>query len=87
MDISDGWRPVRGQRDYFGNEIEDRVYNNSDYDYNIILQDRINQVAEKITSYLKKTGRMQKTIVFCATEEHALFHEPLFILLNKLIIQ
>lgn len=71
MDISDGWRPVRGQRDYFGNEIEDRVYNNSDYDYNIILQDRINQVAEKITSYLKKTGRMQKTIVFCATEEHA----------------
>lgn len=71
MDISEGWRPVAGQRDYFGNEIEDRVYNNRDYDYNLILQDRINQVAATITKYLKQTGRMQKTIVFCATEEHA----------------
>lgn len=69
--ISEGWRPVAGQRDYFGNEIEDRIYNNMDYDYNIVLQDRINQVAAKITQYLKYTGRMQKTIVFCATEDHA----------------
>lgn len=70
-DISDGWRPTLGQRDAFGNEIEDREYNNRDYDYNIIIQDRIDQVAATITKYLKKTGRMQKTIVFCATEDHA----------------
>lgn len=70
-DISDGWRPLKGQRDYFGNEIEDRIYNNSDYDYNIIIQDRINQVALEITNYLKSTDRMQKTIVFCATEDAA----------------
>ncbi len=69
--IGDGWRPKKGQVDIFGNEIEDRVYNNKDYDYNIIIQDRINQVAEEITTYLKNTDRMQKTIVFCATEEHA----------------
>ncbi|MCQ2534644.1 MAG: DEAD/DEAH box helicase family protein [Clostridia bacterium] len=69
--ISDGWRPFAGQTDIFGNEIEDRVYNNNDYDYNIIIQDRIDQVADEITEYLKSTDRMQKTIVFCASEQHA----------------
>lgn len=70
-DISDGWRPLKGQRDYYGNEIEDRIYNNTDYDYNIIIADRINQVALEITNYLISTDRMQKTIVFCATEDAA----------------
>ncbi len=70
-DIGDGWRPYKGQRDIYGNEIEDRIYNNNDYDYNIIIEDRINQVAQEITTYLKSTDRMAKTIVFCATEDHA----------------
>lgn len=70
-DISDGWRPYKGQRDIYGNEIEDRIYNNSDYDYNIVIEDRLNQVALEITNYLRQTDRMAKTIVFCATEEHA----------------
>ena len=70
-DISDGWRPLKGQRDYYGNEIEDRIYNNADYDYNIIIADRIHQVALEITNYLISTDRMQKTIVFCATEDAA----------------
>ena len=69
--ISDGWRPRKGQLDYYGNPIEDRIYNNSDYDINIILQDRIDQVAAEITRYLKATDRMAKTIVFCATEDAA----------------
>ena len=69
--ISDGWRPYKGQLDYFGNPIPDRVYNNSDYDTNIILADRIQQVAKEITAYLKATDRMAKTIVFCATEDAA----------------
>lgn len=69
--ISDGWRPLKGQLDYYGNEIEDRIYNNTDYDYNIIIADRINQVAREITNYLISTDRMQKTIVFCATEDAA----------------
>ena len=56
-------------RDIYGNEIEDRIYTNSDYDYNIIIEDRIQQVASEITRYLKSTDRMAKTIVFCATEE------------------
>lgn len=73
LDIGDGWRPYKGQRDLFGNEIEDRIYNNRDFDYpnGVILEDRINEVANEITEYLRATGRMQKTIVFCATEDAA----------------
>ena len=70
-DIGDGWRPREGQRDIFGNEIPDRIYTNSDYDYNIIIEDRIQQVASEITRYLKSTDRMAKTIVFCANEDAA----------------
>jgi len=69
--IGDEWRPTKGQKDIHGNEIEDRIYNNTDYDYNIIIEDRIREVAQEITSYLKHTDRMAKTIVFCADEDHA----------------
>ncbi len=70
-DIDEGWRPTRGQCDMHGNPIEDRIYTNSDFDYNIVILDRTKQVAKEITNYLKSTGRMQKTIVFCATEDAA----------------
>lgn len=69
--IGDGWRPVKGQRDVYGNEIEDRIYDNYDYDYNIVIADRVWQVASEITRYLKATDRMAKTIVFCASEDAA----------------
>ena len=69
--IGDEWRPVKGQKDINGNLIEDRIYNNSDYDYSIVIEDRIREVAREITNYLKSTDRMAKTIVFCADEEHA----------------
>lgn len=70
-DIGEAWRPYKGQLDKFGNEIEDRIYNNSDYDYNIVIEDRTEQVAKEITAYLKATDRMAKTIVFCPTEDAA----------------
>lgn len=69
--IGEGWRPYKGQLDKSGQEIEDRIYSNSDFDYNIILEDRTYEVAREITKYLKSVGRMDKTIVFCATEDHA----------------
>ena len=69
--IGDEWRPTKGQKDINGNLIEDRIYNNTDYDYNIVIEDRIRGVAHEITCYLKNTDRMAKTIVFCADEEHA----------------
>lgn len=70
-DIGEGWRPYKGQRDKFGNEIPDRIYTNSDYDYNIVIEDRTERVAAEITRYLKSTDRMAKTIVFCPTEDAA----------------
>ena len=79
--IDDFWRPKKGQKDIFGNEIEDREYNLSDYDYNIIVQDRIDEVASEITKYLKQTDRMSKTIVFCPTEDAA---ERMRLALNNL---
>ena len=69
--IGDEWRPIKGQKDIYGNEIEDRIYNNSDYDYNIVIEDRHREVAQEITNYLKSTDRMAKSIVFCADEAHA----------------
>ena len=79
--IGEGWRPFKGQLDKNGQEIEDRIYTNSDFDYNIIIEDRTYEVAREITEYLKSTDRMQKTIVFCATEDHA---ERMRIALNNL---
>ena len=85
--IGDGWRPYKGQKDIFGNEIEDRIYNNSDYDYNIIIEDRIVQVAAEITNYLKATERMAKTIVFCPTEDAAERMRQALVNLNSDIVK
>lgn len=85
--IGDGWRPCKGQKDIFGNEIEDRIYNNSDYDYNIIIEDRIVQVAAEITNYLKATDRMAKTIVFCPTEDAAERMRQALVNLNSDIVK
>jgi type I restriction enzyme R subunit len=66
-----GFRPTRGQLDKYGNLIEDREYNVSDYDKNLILEKRIEIVAKKITEFLKNSDRYSKTIVFCVDIEHA----------------
>lgn len=67
----DGWRPEKGKLDKYGNEIEDREYNERDFDRNLILEKRAETVAAKITAFLKATDRFAKTIVFCENIEHA----------------
>jgi len=69
--VDEGWRPTSGLRDKYGYEIEDRVYNLKDYDRNLVIDGRTQIVAENITRYLKASGRMSKTIVFCVDIEHA----------------
>jgi type I restriction enzyme R subunit len=69
--IDESWRPTRGLRDKYGEEIEDRIYNLKDYDRNIIIDNRTELVAQKITEYLKSTDRFAKTIVFCIDIAHA----------------
>lgn len=67
----DGWRPELGKRDKYGREIEDREYNERDFDRNLILERRTAVVAAKITEFLKATDRFAKTIVFCENVDHA----------------
>jgi type I restriction enzyme, R subunit len=67
----DGWRPEKGKTDKYGYEIEDREYNELDFDRNLILEKRTQAVAAKITEFLKATDRFAKTIVFCENIDHA----------------
>lgn len=68
----DGYRPKEGERDKLGQEIEDRVYNQKDFDRNLVVDERTKAVARKVTEFLKESGdRFQKTIVFCVDTDHA----------------
>jgi type I restriction enzyme R subunit len=67
----EGWRPEKGKTDKYGQTIEDREYNESDFDRNLILEKRTELVAAKITEFLKATDRFAKTIVFCENIDHA----------------
>lgn len=67
----DGWRPEAGQADRYGQIIEDREYNDRDYDRNLILTKRTELVAAKVTEFLKANDRFAKTIIFCENIDHA----------------
>ncbi len=72
LDIDvEGWRPPQGFLDKNGNPVEDRIYNRTDFDRNIVVDERRKIVANKITEYLKGYDRFAKTIVFCTDIEHA----------------
>jgi len=66
-----GWRPEKGMLDKFGNAIEDRIYNQKDFDKTLVLEQRTLLVARKITEFLKQTNRFDKAIVFCDNIDHA----------------
>ena len=67
----EGWRPEKGKTDKDGHEIEDRLYNKKDFEKNLVIDERTEAVAKKITEFLKKTNRFDKTIVFCIDINHA----------------
>ncbi|MGL6078059.1 EcoAI/FtnUII family type I restriction enzme subunit R [Methyloversatilis discipulorum] len=66
-----GWRPAKGQTDKHGEVIEDRIYNQKDFDRALVLEKRTELVARKITEYLTATDPYAKTIVFCEDIDHA----------------
>ncbi|MBA3486369.1 MAG: DEAD/DEAH box helicase family protein, partial [Lysobacter sp.] len=71
IDIN-GYRPTRGETDQYGHEIDDRLYNQKDFDRSLVIDPRTRRVAKWISDYLKESGdRFQKTIVFCVDTEHA----------------
>jgi type I restriction enzyme R subunit len=68
----EGYRPEKGQLDREGQEVEDRIYNTTDFDRTLVLDDRTKLVARKVTEFLKESGdRFQKAIIFCVDREHA----------------
>lgn len=68
---SEGWRPEQGKTDKEGNEVEDRIYNRKDFDRNLVIEERTQTVARKLTEFLKGYDRFAKTIVFCTDIDHA----------------
>ncbi|MGB3059507.1 MAG: type I restriction-modification enzyme R subunit C-terminal domain-containing protein, partial [Anaerolineae bacterium] len=67
----DGWRPRQGQLDRYGAPIPDEWYTSRDFDRTLVIDERTQLVAWRVTEYLRATGRMQKTIIFCEDIEHA----------------
>ena len=67
----EGWRPEQGKTDKQGLLVDDRIYNRKDYDKNLVIDERTEAVARKVTEFLKKTNRFDKTIIFCVDIDHA----------------
>jgi len=67
----EGWRPEYGKTDRDGNPIEDRIYNKKDYDKSLVIDERTEVVARKLSEYLRGYDRFAKSIVFCVDIDHA----------------
>ena len=70
IDIN-GFRPYPGMLDIFGKPVEDRIYEQKEFDRVIVVPERTATVARRITDFLKETDRFDKAIVFCEDIEHA----------------
>jgi len=68
---AEGYRPEEGKTDKDGNVIEDRIYNRKDFDRSLVIDERTDMVAKKVTEYLKGFDRFAKTIIFCVDIDHA----------------
>ncbi len=68
---AEGWRPEQGKKDKDGNEVEDRIYNRKDFDRTLVIEERTQAVAKKLTEFMNGYDRFAKTIVFCSDIDHA----------------
>lgn len=50
----EGYRPEKGKLDKSGNPVEDREYNVKDYETNLVIDERTELVARRITDFLKE---------------------------------
>lgn len=67
----EGWTPPANAKDDFGSEIEQRTYNQKDFDRIIVLNQRTRLVARRVMKYLRAYDPYAKTIIFCEDIEHA----------------
>jgi len=66
-----GYRPEKDKKDKLGQEVEDRIYNQKDFDRAMVLEQRTELVARKVTEFLRQTDPLAKTIIFCEDVDHA----------------
>lgn len=67
----EGYRPDLGKTDILGTEVEDKIYESTDFDRNIVIKERVEAVAKSITEFLQDFDPMAKTLVFCVNQGHA----------------
>lgn len=68
----EGYRPTKGKVDKYGYEVEDREYNQKDFDKNLVLEKRTELIAKKVSEYMKNNNcRYDKAIFFCVDIDHA----------------
>ncbi|MFA7658312.1 MAG: DEAD/DEAH box helicase family protein [Candidatus Gastranaerophilaceae bacterium] len=67
----DGYTPDEGQIDKYGNELPQEEFNVKDFDRKLVIDERTELVAKRITQFLKANSRFDKTIVFCVDINHA----------------
>lgn len=79
----EGWSPREGERDIYGQLIEQGFYNRKDFGRELALLKRREIVARRITQMLIKIGRMTKTIVFCPDVDEAEAMRELLVSLNS----
>ena len=77
-----GFKPEEDERDIFGKEIEQRLYERKDIGRDIAFLKRREVVARRITKMLHQIGRMTKTIVFCTDTDEAEAMRELLVTLN-----
>ncbi|KJS29025.1 MAG: restriction endonuclease [Desulfatitalea sp. BRH_c12] len=66
-----GWTPPTGMSDDLGRAIEDRTYNQRDFDRMLVLNQRTKLVARRVMQFLTATDPFAKTIIFCEDIDHA----------------
>ena len=72
LDIDEtGYTPAPGERDLHGKTLENRVYSPGEFDRTLVINERTDTVAKKITQFLRETNPYGKTIVFCVDIDHA----------------
>ena len=73
LDIDiEGYPPQPGDLNLDGEPLTKEKYFRDDFDQSLTVKKRQEEVADRITSFMKKEGKFNKTIVFCQNSRHAL---------------
>lgn len=67
----EGWTPEEDELDIKGNLIKAGFYNRKTFGRELVIMQRRDIVARRITKMLHRIGRMTKSIIFCADIEEA----------------